>query len=180
MARFSFDNVPLAGKKPPRRKPGVVVSAVPTPKPANKPPKPAKKPFTLSIDAIARMIDPEAWAEPPSADAGHLTSQLEGARAEIAALRDELEWLDIVPTTPEGEAQQIERERRKSGQRYRFKVPAHDATIPERAVERRRKAALSKAKVIFDACSKVLGRRNTLTIVHGGGKTRYFRRKSGL
>jgi hypothetical protein len=180
MARFSFNDVPLVGKRPPRQQSSVASGAVRKSTPSIKSTKPAKPPpFALTIDDIARTIDPEAWADPPNADDGHLATQLQHARAEIAALRDELEWLNIVPTTPEGEAQQIERERRSQSY-HRFGVAAHDPTIPDSAVQQRRMVALAKAKVIFDACSKVLGRRNTLTIVHGGGKTRFFRRKGGL
>ena len=162
---FSFATAKVIGRKRPRAKRRA----------ASKAPD-----LSITLDAIAKTIDPDAWVDIS-------TPTIAEALAEIAALRDEIEWLQAIPTTPEQEAKLILSESRaqqrakamKGGRKVREQVYP-TAKAEQQAQVKRQKAAFKKAKMVMAMCEKVLGRRNTLTIIAGGKRTIYQRSKGGL
>ena len=147
--------------------------------------RPKPRPPTVDMDAtirhLASLIDPGAFADNPPASREMLEADLTHARQVITDLYEEIEWLSAIPTDPVGEYQRIMAEKhhqeRLTAPRQRQRVARHQRILD---VAKRRKTAITKAKLLFEECQKVLGRRNTLIIVKGSRGTRFISRKGGL
>jgi hypothetical protein len=146
-------------------------------KPRRKRTPPPRVDLAATIRHLAGLIDPGAFADELSPTRETLEADLAHAKREIVALREEIEWISAVPTDPIGEYRRIDAERTEQ-ERRNTPLQVKRIARHERLLEigRRRQAAIAKAKLIFDECKKVLGRRNTLVVIKG----RFITRKGGL
>ena len=122
-----------------------------------------------AILAIAQIIDPDAWGSRPVATVDDLQKQ-------VLALTEDVEWLSVVPTTPEGEYRLIGSERHSSQQLVLAPLHADSETTLAR-----RKEALAKARDAVNAYDAILaGQRRTLVVkINPGHKPSYFMSRRG-
>lgn len=166
MPLIDLKTIPIAGASPKRRR-----------RQSHPPPK---IDFDATIRYLASLIDPGAFAEDIGPSREMLEADLAHAQREISDLRDEIDWLSATPTDPIGEYQRIMAEARQQDRSVplqRKRMNRHQRLLD---IGERRKAAITKAKLIFQECKKVLGRRNTLIVIKGAHGTRFVRHKGGF
>jgi hypothetical protein len=166
MPLIDLKTIPIAGAAPKRR----------TKSRAG----PLKVDFDATIRHLASLIDPGAFAADIGPSREMLEADLAHAQQEISDLHDEIDWLSATPTDPIGEYQRIMAEARQQDRNVplqRKRMTRHQRLLD---IAERRKVAIAKAKLIFQECKKVLGRRNTLVVIKGAHGTRFIHQKGGF